>query len=179
MAWHDVGVPLTGSLLVASPKLTDPNFAMTVVMMIHHDDDGAVGVILNRPTSLSVDRLPAGWTTDDPVYSGGPVDPEMAIGIVESPDDHEAWERVVDRLWLADLDGPPAPVSRIRIFSGYAGWGAGQVESELERGDWIVSTASSDDVFTTSPDDLWRSVMRRQPGAARLLATYPVDPSLN
>lgn len=67
VAWHDVGVPLTGSLLVASPKLTDPNFAMTVVMMIHHDDDGAVGVILNRPTSLSVDRLPAGWTTDDPV----------------------------------------------------------------------------------------------------------------
>lgn len=170
---------LAGSLLVASPTLTDPNFALTVIFIIHHDEDGAIGVVLNRPTSLSVDGLPNGWTTRDSVYSGGPVEPEMALGLVESVDEHETWERVGDRLWLADLDGPPAEVSRIRIFSGYAGWGPGQAESELERGDWVVATGSRDDVFTTDPDDLWRSVMRRQPGTARLLATYPVDPSLN
>ncbi len=172
-------MPLTGCLLVASPTLTDPNFAATVIFIIHHDGDGAVGVVLNHPTALTTDRLPAGWATGDPVFAGGPVEPEIAIGLVESDDLHGRWERVTDRLWLADLDGPPAPVSRIRIFSGYTGWGAGQAESELERGDWVVADATIDDVFTSAPADLWRSVLRRQPGPARLLATYPPNPSLN
>lgn len=170
---------LTGCLLVASPTLTDPNFAATVVFIIHHDGGGAVGVVLNRPTALTLEPLPGGWATGSAVFSGGPVEPEIAIGLVESDDFHNGWERVADRLWLADLEGPAAAVSRIRIFSGYAGWGSRQAESEIARGDWVVAEATTDDVFTAAPSDLWRSVLRRQRGPARLLAAYPLDPSLN
>ena len=159
--------------------LTDPNFSSTVVFVIHHGEPGAVGVILNRPTSLGIERLPEGWPTADPVHAGGPVEPEIAIGLAESDALHGEWERVGDGVWLADLEGPPAVVTRIRIFSGYAGWGAGQLEDEIARGDWVVATATAEDVFTVEPDRLWRAVLRRQPDPIRLLAGYPSDPSLN
>ena len=170
---------LTGCLLVASPTLIDPNFVATVIFVIHHGDPGAVGVVLNRPTAMTLDRLPPGWSTTDPVYAGGPVEPEIAIGLAESEHDHGDWERVGGRVWLADLEGPPVPVARIRIFSGYAGWGPDQLEGEIARGDWVVATATADDVFTADPGALWRAVLRRQPDPIRLLAAYPSDPSLN
>jgi putative transcriptional regulator len=172
-------VSLTGRLLVASPMLSDPNFAGTVVFVIHHDEPGAVGVVLNRPTALDPDALPPGWTTLDPVFFGGPVEPEIAIGLVESPGPHEGWERVGEAMWLADLDGVPVPVLRLRIFSGYAGWGPGQLEDEIARGDWVVAEATTDDVFTPAPEELWRAVLHRQPDPIRLLASYPADPTLN
>ena len=170
---------LTGCLLVASPTLFDPNFAASVVLVIHHGDPGAVGVVLNRPTTLSPDRLPPGWSLSDPVHAGGPVEPEIAIALAESEDDHGSWERIGTGIWLADLEGPPTPVRRLRIFAGYAGWGPGQLEDEISRGDWIVADATPEDVFTADTPGLWRLVLRRQPDPIRLLAGYPVDPSLN
>lgn len=170
---------LTGCLLVASPTLFDPNFTASVVLVIHHGEPGAVGVVLNRPTDLSADRLPPGWRVSDPVHSGGPVEPEIAIALAESDQPHDAWEQVGMGMWLADLDGPPVPVRRLRIFAGYAGWGPGQLEDEISRGDWVVADATTDDVFTPDPGGLWRRVLRRQPDPIRLLAGYPVDPSLN
>jgi len=172
-------VSLTGCLLVASPTLFDPNFSASVVLVIHHGDPGAVGVILNRPTNLSPDRLPPGWPVSDAVYSGGPVEPEIAIAIAESDEDHRSWERIGAGLWLADLEGMATPVRRLRIFAGYAGWGPDQLEDEIARGDWIVTDATSADVFTDDAGELWRSVLRRQPDPIRLLAGYPADPSLN
>lgn len=170
---------LTGCLLVASPTLVDPNFVSTVVLVIHHGDPGAVGVVLNRPTNLRTERLPPGWPVSDPVHAGGPVEPEIAIALVESDEDHGSWERVGVGLWLADLDGAPVPVRRLRVFAGYAGWGPGQLEGEISRGDWIVTDGAPEDVFTADPAGLWRTVLRRQPDPIRLLAGYPSDPSLN
>ncbi|HAX81440.1 MAG TPA: hypothetical protein DCY40_02590 [Actinobacteria bacterium] len=170
---------LTGCLLVASPTLGDPNFAGAVVFLIHHGDPGAVGVILNRPTTLAVERLPQGWTIEGPVFAGGPVEPEIAIGLADADAGHGAWDQVGDSVWLADLEAEPEAVPRIRVFSGYAGWGSGQLEGEIARGDWIVAEAQLGDVFTDDPGGLWRGVLSRQPDPIRLLASYPLDPSLN
>lgn len=170
---------LTGYLLVASPTLGDPNFAGAVVFLIHHGDPGAVGVVLNRPTTLAVERLPQGWAVPGPIYSGGPVEPEIAIGLADTDATHGGWEQVGDLVWLADLEEEPQPVPRLRVFSGYAGWGSGQLEGEIARGDWIVAEAEIADVFTDDPAGLWRAVLGRQPDPIRLLAGYPPDPSLN
>ena len=170
---------LTGFLLVASPTLGDLNFAGAVVFLIHHDDPGAVGVILNRPTTLAVERLPQWWTIAGPVHAGGPVEPEIAIGLADSDAGQGGWEQVADSVWLADLEAAPETVPRIRVFSGYAGWGSGQLEAEIARGDWIVAEAELEDVFTDDPSGLWRRVLARQSDPIRLLASYPTDPSLN
>ena len=148
---------LTGYLLVASPTLGDLNFAGAVVFLIHHDDPGAVGVILNRPTTLAVERLPQGWTIAGPVHAGGPVEPEIAIGLADSDAGQGGWEQVADSVWLADLEAAP----------------------EIARGDWIVAEAELEDVFTDDPSGLWRRVLARQSDPIRLLASYPTDPSLN
>lgn len=170
---------LTGSLLVASPTLLDPNFTRTVILVIHHGDAGAVGVVLNRPTTLAAERLPQGWTILGPVFGGGPVEPEVAIGLSDGDGGAAGWEPVGDGLWLADLEAAPAAGPRIRVFAGYAGWSEGQLESEIARGDWVIVPARREDVFTTNPAGLWGAVLRRQPGAIPILAGYPPDPSLN
>lgn len=173
---------LAGRLLVASPLLTDPNFARGVVLVMQHDHDGAVGVILNRPSESPVtDHLPR-WAPaaadPDVVFVGGPCEPEVAIGLTEG-------ERVREPvgppgLGVADLESDPEPGRRVRIFSGYAGWGPGQLESELEEEAWLVVDPEPADAFSSRPERLWRDVLARQPQQElRLLASYPPDPSLN
>jgi putative transcriptional regulator len=154
-------VSLTGYLLVASPTLGDSNFAGAVVFLIHHDDPGAVGVILNRPTTLAVERLPQGWTIAGPVHAGGPVEPEIAIGLADSDAGQGGWEQVADSVWLADLEAAPETVPRIRVFSGYAGWASGQLEAEIARGDWIVADVPTGSIFDEAPGDLWRKLHLR------------------
>ncbi len=170
---------LTGFLLVASPTLTDLNFAGAVVFLIHHGDPGAVGVVLNRPTTLAVERLPQVWAIAGPVFAGGPVEPEVAIGLADGDSGSADWERVGEQVWLADLESSPATVPRIRVFAGYAGWSPGQLEAEIARGDWIVAEAEQADVFTDQPAELWHLVVSRQPDPIRLLNRYPGDPNLN
>ncbi len=170
---------LTGRLLVAAPTLVDPNFRRTVVLMLQHDDEGAVGVVLNRPSTEAVgEHLPA-WeeslAAPPVVFVGGPVQPEVAIGLVEGGDGSP----VVDGVEVADLAAEPPPGVRARIFSGYAGWGPGQLESELEVDAWIVVDARAQDVFDPAPEGLWPRILRRQKGMVRMLATYPIDPALN
>ena len=172
---------LRGSLLVATPALLDPNFLRTVVLMAEHGESGAMGVILNRPSETSVgDAVPelaplAG--DDEPVYVGGPVatDSLLALGEVADPDD-------ASELLLEDIgfvQSPDVAVRRGRVFIGYAGWSSGQIEAELEANSWIVVPAEPDDVFSAQPDELWSTVLRRQGGGLALLATMPLDPSLN
>lgn len=170
---------LAGSALVASPHLFDPNFFRTVVLLLEHDEDGAVGVVLNRPSTSGLgDELP-GWEmllAEPPVvFVGGPVDPQSAIGLAQgvagSP---------VDGVGIVDLSAPPGDlIAPVRIYAGYAGWGPGQLEAELAEGGWIVADAIAPDVFALEPDRLWSAVLKRQPGPTALLATFPVDPSLN
>jgi putative transcriptional regulator len=181
----------TGQLLVATPLLGDPNFARTVVLMLDHDGDGALGVVVNRPSELSVSSVLAPWTSlvcqPDVLFQGGPVATDAALGLAELPDGVDAeplgWRRLYDRIGLIDLDTPPelltGGVKTIRVFAGYAGWSPGQLELEVKEGGWYVVDAAPDDPFTPDPGGLWRRVLRRQPGELAFVATFPDDPSMN
>lgn len=169
---------LAGRLLVAGPHLLDPNFYRTVVLILEHDEGGAVGVVLNRPsTSGPGDELPD-WVPllAEPavVFVGGPVEPRAAVGLAEGPDGPLPGVAIVDLSAApGDLAGP------VRVYAGYAGWAPGQLELELASDGWIVADALPGDLFAAEPDRLWSHVLRRQPGRTKLLATLPVDPRLN
>lgn len=173
---------LKGKLLVATPALGDPNFLATVVLVIRHDDQGAVGVVLNDPTALSViDHVPD-WAESilapEVVFRGGPVEPEVALALSRGPAADPAMA-IIDGVQLVDLTGRPATVSPNRIFAGYSGWGHRQLEHEVGRDDWIVVDATEDDVFTPRPADLWRTVLERHFGDLGFLRYLPRHPSLN
>jgi putative transcriptional regulator len=180
----ETGRDLTaGALLVASPLLVDPNFYKTVVLVLQHDLDGAVGVVLNRPSEELVDsHLPEwGRRLEEPpvIFVGGPVDPAVAIGLVRS--DRPTEPTALGGVGMVDLGQDPAAgiPGPVRVFSGYAGWGPGQAEAEMAEGAWLVLDALAEDVFTTAPADLWSKVLRRQGGRVAMLATFPLDPSMN
>jgi putative transcriptional regulator len=179
---------LRGHLLLGSPSLVDPNFRRSVVLVgEHEEDEGALGVILNRPTEVTV--VEAAPTLghlvppDDVVYAGGPVRPESVLVLAEV-DDPTAVDGVIvgDLGFLrgdAELDEIAVVVRRARVFAGYAGWSPGQLEAEIERSDWIVAEARTDDAFAADSLDLWAEAVRRKGGDYKLVATMPADPTLN
>jgi putative transcriptional regulator len=171
---------LRGRLLLAGPHLLDPNFFRAVVLMLEHNDDGAVGVVLNRPSNLPVREALPEWAdaTSQPavVFVGGPVAPGSALALGRTDDRDEA---VIGDMAVVDLETPAADWDLVRVFSGYSGWGAGQVEYELAEDAWFVLDAAPDDVRTGDPDDLWAAVLRRQPAPLSLLARYPDEPAFN
>jgi putative transcriptional regulator len=177
---------LRGQLLVSSPGLLDPNFRRTVILIVAHDDDGAVGLVLNRrsETDLSeaVPELADIAGSERVVSVGGPVQSEAVIVLAEWDDVDEAGTIVFEDVGLmaaeSDLELVEAATRRVRIFAGYAGWSAGQLEAELAEPSWILAAAAAEDVFDDDPD-LWGNVLRRKGGAFRLIATMPEDPTLN
>ncbi|MDF6020719.1 YqgE/AlgH family protein [Streptomyces sp. JH34] len=194
---------LTGRLLVAAPALADPNFDRAVVLLLDHDEEGSLGVVLNRPTPVGVGDVLESWAglTGRPevVFQGGPVSLDSALGVALIPGDEGAregsvhrpgggaaplgWRRVHGAICLVDLDAPPellaAELGSLRIFAGYAGWGPGQLETELKEGAWYVVESEPGDVSSPHPENLWRAVLRRQRSELAMIATYPDDPSLN
>src|SRR3954469_20546853 len=178
---------LEGHLLVASPAMSDPNFARTVVAIANHDEDGALGIILNRPSETevveAVPELDGVVDGDEVVYVGGPVQPASIVVLAEFEDPAEAAYLVVDAVGLVSdrtgLERLDVATARRRVYAGYTGWGPGQLEAELEREDWIVEPARPEDVFAQDPGRLWGSVLQRKGGQFRLLARMPVDPSVN
>ena len=177
---------LRGKLLIAGPELWDPNFRRTVVLVGHHDDDGAVGVVLNRASEVSVEEaappLAPIVEPEAPLFLGGPVQPSAAVVVADFEDPEVA--RVIafgsigflpDEVDAAEGDA----VRRARVFAGHAGWGPGQLEAEVEEGSWIVEPATKDDVFTPQPDRLWETVLRRKGPRFDLLRTMPADPATN
>lgn len=176
---------LRGQLLIASPALFDPNFRRTVVLVAEHGDEGSMGVVLNRPSEAAVaetvpvlaDLVEPG----DPVYAGGPVQPEAVVVLAEWEDPSDATVLVFDDVGFMssedDVVRVAAATSRARIFAGSAGWSPGQLEAELEEGSWLVEEPTVEDVF--GDDDVWARVLRRKGGAYRVLALMPLDPSLN
>lgn len=169
--WDYDGSLVEGRLLVAHPQLLDPNFVKTVIYVIEHSTDGAVGVVLNRPSGLAVrDVLPELPPLDpDLVFIGGPVTPEIAIGLAPGQPGPE----------LVDIDSENGRDTVRRVFSGYAGWISGQLEAELEEGAWFVVDPTPHDIFHPDPVDLWETVIRRQPAHIAMWAFYPPDPVLN
>ncbi|HET7572119.1 MAG TPA: YqgE/AlgH family protein [Gaiellaceae bacterium] len=175
-----------GQLLIASPSLLDPNFRRAVVLVTEHTDEGAAGLVLNRPSEVEVvEAVPALEPLVDgaePVFVGGPVQPEAVLVLGEFLDPEDAAVPVVGSLGFPSLEEPEQVVpvtTRRRVFAGYAGWGAGQLEGELERDDWILEPALPDDAFTDDPEELWADVLRRKGGVYELVARMPEDPSLN
>jgi len=172
---------LRGRLLVAAPSLLDPNFARSVVLIAEHGDGGAMGLVLNRPSETSVEQaVPelAQLSGDgQPVFVGGPVSTDSVLALAEVEDPDDASELVLGDVGF--VQDPDVTARRGRIFVGYAGWSAGQIEAELDEEAWIVVPAEPDDVFSTDPDALWSAVLLRQGGPLALLATMPLDPSLN
>ena len=171
---------LRGHLLIAAPSLFD-YFRRTVVLVLEHTADGAMGVVLGRETETRVvDAVPALAELagdEDVVYLGGPVSPEsvVALGDFERPE--EAGTRVVGSLGTLDPDGAHDSLRRLRVFAGYAGWGPGQLDAELDQDAWIVQPAGVDDPFL--PGDIWSEALARAGGRYKLMATMPADPSLN
>jgi putative transcriptional regulator len=181
---------LSGRLLVASPMLQDENFRRTVILMLDHGEDGALGLVVNRPMAVDVSSVLPAWqpytTAPGRLFQGGPVQLDSALGLVAMPGN--ATEPVGVRLLigsigLVDLDAPPEVIvsglAGLRIFAGYAGWSAGQLEGEIDDGAWYVVESEPRDAFTDSPERLWREVLRRQRGRLAMVSTYPDDPTQN
>jgi putative transcriptional regulator len=179
---------LRGKLLLASPTLLDPNFARTVVLIAEHTEEGAMGLVLNRPAGTTVaDAVPdLAWLADDdaPVHVGGPV-AETAVIVLAEFDRPEAAGALIDTdlgFIGSDADEPEAlegAVRRARVFAGHAGWGPGQLEEELEEEAWIVEPPRREEIFSDDAEGLWASVLRRKGQRWALLATMPLDPSVN
>jgi putative transcriptional regulator len=179
-----------GQLLIAGPMLEDPNFRRTIVLMIEHTDEGALGVVLNRPSPIDVAEALPDWAdlTADPavVFLGGPVEQGSVIGLGRQvgEDAPTGFTPVLGPVGVIDLNASPVnllgDVDAIRLFTGYAGWGEGQLEGELEIGGWFVVDADPADAFTSEPDDLWRRVLARQPTQdVAKYANFPDDLSFN
>lgn len=185
-----------GRLLVATPLLTEATFRRTVVLLLQAGGaDGALGVVLNRPSQVEVERILPGWDAGAPdptvIFEGGPVQPSAAIGLAEVrpgaagvPGLAPLVVAVPGPRWAtADLDRPPGEVlpavARLRVFAGYAGWSPGQLEDEVAEGAWWVVDARPDDAFSVDPGSLWRRVLRRHGPPLALAATLPDDPTAN
>jgi putative transcriptional regulator len=196
--------PAKGRLVVASPTLEDPNFRRAVVFLLAADDDGALGVVLNRPSETAIDEIVPHWgyhASEPPVlFVGGPVQPNAAIcvgrtqdasrehpSVLEAVADDEAeadgFSPLIGDLGTVDLNRAPEEIgvvfSGLRVFTGYSGWGPGQLEEEIEAGAWFVVEGRQADVLSAEPTGLWERVLRRQGGWLAVLARHPVDASLN
>jgi len=180
---------LTGRLLVAAPTLRDPNFFRTVLLVLAHGDEGAAAVVLNRPSDTPVERIVPELepiTADPPVvFAGGPVatDAALCLGLAGTPEPAPGWQPLYGPIGVVDLEhvggGGAEDVHSARLFAGYAGWGAQQLEGEIEMGAWYVVTAAPEDAFSPTPERLWRSVLRRQGATLAMVANFPADPGLN
>jgi putative transcriptional regulator len=181
-----VATDLTGHLLLSNASLFDPNFRRTVVLVGHHDEDGAVGVVLNRPLGVRVEEavppLADLVTAGEELFEGGPVQPEAAVVIAEFLDPSIASVVAFGSVgFLPDEvdDGERAAIVRARIFAGYSGWGPGQLEAELAEDAWLLTPATEADVFTDEPARLWEGVVERLGPAYSFLRSMPADPSMN
>lgn len=191
---------LVGQLLVATPRLADPNFARRVVLVLDHGEHGALGVVLDRPGGVPVGELLSQWhplaTAPAELFTGGPVARNALIGLVRlrargpepdlAPPWPPGWRLLVDGdrpVGTVDLSADPTPlgdaVLGARLFSGYAGWESDQLEEEIEEGSWYVVPAEARDPISADPEGLWRRVLKRQGGALAVVAGFPSDPAAN
>ena len=184
--------PAPGMVLVAAPDLTDPHFARTVVYLVAHNEEGTLGIVLNRRTETAVFNVLPDWATTvtrpQALYSGGPVQTTgaMCLGVCKpgtDPEDLPGMLPVAGSVVMIDLDGDPddlAPYLRgARIFAGHAGWSPGQLEEEIARDDWFVVPGEDLDVIAPASTDLWFTLLRRQGFPLAWTAYRPADVHAN
>ena len=178
---------LRGQLLIAHPRLLDPNFRRTVVLIVEHTEEGAMGLVLNRrslvPVAKAAPELTALVDPVEPVHVGGPVAPEGLMVLAEFEDPSDAALVVFGDFGLVgatEEHGATAGATRrARVFAGHAGWGPGQLDAELEVDGWIVEPPEPEEILTEDPEALWSAVLDRKGGQYALLARMPPDPSVN
>lgn len=174
---------VAGSFLVATPLVGGPPFWKSVVLILEHDDSGAIGLILNAPTDAAViDHLPlenADITESDTIHVGGPVSTDTAIVVVQSPTAAFVRPSPLGDIGIADPDALPPDIAAIRVFAGYSGWDPDQLEAEIAAGAWWVMTVDRDAIFSDDIEDLWYRTVARGAGRIALHRTFPDDPSLN
>ena len=182
--------PRPGDILLASILLSDGIFDQSVVLMLDCDSDGALGVILNEIAQTPLDAVLPDWVpaVSEPrlLFHGGPVSPNGAIclaSVATAGEEPPGWRPLFDRVGLLHLDTPIEIVSGayrdLRIFAGYAGWAAGQLQHEIAEGMWYVAPAEYADVFGRHPLELWRTALRRQKSEIAFYSTWLEDPDLN
>jgi putative transcriptional regulator len=180
---------LRGRLLVAAPPLVDPNFDRTVVLMLEHGEDGALGIVLNRPSATALQEVFPEWRelVSPPVvaFAGGPVATDAVIALARRrpAEPVDGFTEILDDLGTINLADDPddvAPSLRsLRVFAGYAGWAPEQLDAEIAQGAWFDVAMRPDDPFAPNPERLWRDVLRRQRGRLSVFSNFPEDASVN
>lgn len=179
-----------GMLLLATAELRDPNFAGAVVLLLDVTAEGALGVVLNRPSPVHVTEVLQPWSAlcaePDVLFRGGPVSPDGALAVAllrDAESEPVGFQPVLGRLGMIDLDTPvellDGSLSGLRVYAGYAGWGEQQLRDEIAEGSWYAVPGEAADAFRTDPAQLWRDVLSRQPGQLAWHTTRPLDPELN
>ncbi|MEN7546767.1 YqgE/AlgH family protein [Rapidithrix thailandica] len=176
-----------GNLLVAEPFLNDPNFCRSVIIMCEHQHEmGSFGLVLNRPTKITIEEVTDNFFLESQLFIGGPVEQNTLhyihrFGELENAiplKDGLFWGGDYEQLKAMNLNGELHP-ENCRFFMGYSGWGEEQLQSELEQHSWIVSDVDLSWVFSQDPKDLWSNVLKRMGGRFKVYSNYPTDPRLN
>ena len=178
---------LKGMLLFSTPALFDPNFRRTVVLVAEHGEDGAMGLVLNRPSETTVEEavpeLADVAGPDSPVFVGGPVQPQAVLVLAEFEEPADAATVVFGDIGFAradgDLDDLARTTRRARVFAGYSGWSPGQLEAELEEDSWLVEPVDDIDLLADHEEDIFRAALETKGGSYRILALMPDDPRQN
>lgn len=177
-----------GKLLIAEPFLGDPNFERAVVLLCEHNEQGSFGLVLNQLSNLGLsDALEGVYNADMQLFVGGPVEYNTLHFI------HRLGDLIPESVslghgiyWSGDFETVKSLINigqieeqNIRFFLGYSGWGAGQLQSELQKNSWIVRDANAELIFDSSVEQFWRKVLREMGGEYKVISNYPIDPRLN
>lgn len=179
-----------GIFLVADPKLRDPNFSQTVVLLCEHNDEGTLGVVVNRPTSLrlseAIPKIDGTQSTADVIYSGGPVQPDHIMTLYRAEEKVPEAEHVADGMYLGgslsileEMLASSSSTNSIRAYVGYAGWGSNQLEFELGESSWKLVPADQKFVFDMEPARVWSTLLASLGEEYSIYARMPADPSMN
>ncbi|MDD3180482.1 MAG: YqgE/AlgH family protein [Opitutaceae bacterium] len=175
---------LAGQLLLAHPAMRDPNFARTVILMSAHNEDGALGVVLNRPLNKQLGELSSDFASSPlagvPLYKGGPVRPDqLTLAAWQFNEQEGAFQLYfgLEPNKATELVGSPGVT--VRGFLGYAGWGEGQLEDEMKQSTWFVSPVDSEAMGSADGIALWRTILGSLDPELKLLADEPEDPTVN
>jgi len=176
-----------GKLLIAEPFLGDPNFERSVVLLCEHNEQGSFGLVLNQRTNLHLDDVVENIYGELPLYLGGPVEQNTLHFIHRLGSQIDKSVHIGNGIyWSGDFENIKTLInigkiaeSDIRLFVGYSGWSAGQLEEEMKRNSWIITETDAHFIFDTPTDQFWRAVLKQMGGEYKVLSNYPTDPRLN
>lgn len=176
-----------GDFLVAAPALRDENFFRSVVLLCVEEEEGAVGLVINRPLEIDVSQFISDLQGENMLHYGGPVKKDVVSYLHQHGDRVRSALPVLDGVYFSGQFEDMQALMRdnetsytdCRFFAGFSSWGPGQLDSEISEGSWFVTRGVRDLIFSTNAEDLWSAVLRHMGGDYALLSNFPLDPSLN